>query len=171
MPGAPSFRRITLSPPVMPASTFLQQWRSPWQPLRAARRCLATDSATATITGSAGVTVSPTGISKLQVIAPANVTAGVAFNVTAIAEDSFGNTVPTYLGTVHFTKSDTVTGTAVPADYTFLAADNGVHVFTGGATLITAATQTLTATDTATATITGSDAVTAGMRPPRPHSH
>jgi len=41
----------------------------------------------------------------------------------------------------------------LPANYTFVAADNGVHVFS--ATLKTAGTQSLTATDTVTASITG----------------
>ena len=52
--------------------------------------------------------------------------------------DAFGNTATGYLGTVHFTSSD---GPAVlPANYTFIAGDNGVHTFTT-VTLKTAGTQ------------------------------
>src|SRR5207245_41516 len=36
---------------------------------------------------------------------------------------------------------------AVPADYTFVAGDQGVHVFPNGVTLVTAGSQTITATD------------------------
>jgi hypothetical protein len=56
-----------------------------------------------------------------------------------------------YTGTVAFSSSDTAA--ALPANYTFTAADNGVHTFS--ATLITAGTQSLTATDTATSSLTG----------------
>ena len=46
----------------------------------------------------------------------------------------------------------------MPANYTFVAGDNGVHTFT--ATLKTAGTQSITATDTVTRTITGTQSVT-----------
>ena len=62
--------------------------------------------------------------------------------VTALASD---NTIATgYTGTIHFTSSD---GQAkLPANYTFTAADKGVHTFTG---LILQKTgkQTITITD------------------------
>jgi hypothetical protein len=58
--------------------------------------------------------------------------------------DSSGNVVPGYTGTVHFTSTDAAAG--LPADYTFTAADNGVHTF--NVTFTTAGAQTLTATDT-----------------------
>ena len=72
-------------------------------------------------------------------------------SVTVTARDAFGNIATGYTGTVHFTSSDGQA--ALPADYTFTAADAGVHTFT--ATLKTAGSQTITATDTVTATITG----------------
>jgi hypothetical protein len=43
----------------------------------------------------------------------------------------------------------------LPADYTFTAADQGVHTFT--LTLKTAGSQSITATDTGTGSITGSE--------------
>src|SRR5262249_43323235 len=49
-----------------------------------------------------------------------------------------------YLGTVHFTSTDPLA--VLPADYTFNAADHGVHTFT--AKLKTAGYQSITATDT-----------------------
>jgi hypothetical protein len=48
----------------------------------------------------------------------------------------------------------------VPADYTFVAADNGAHTFTNGVTLVTASSQTVTATDTTNNSITGSGSIT-----------
>ncbi len=70
-------------------------------------------------------------------------TAGTAMQVTVTAVDSSGQTVPSYRGTVHFTSTD---GAAVlPADYTFTAADNGVHTF--NVTFKTAGSQTLTVAD------------------------
>ena len=43
----------------------------------------------------------------------------------------------------------------LPADYTFVAGDNGVHTFSS-VTLETAGIQSITATDIVTSTITGS---------------
>src|SRR5262249_14195281 len=61
-------------------------------------------------------------------------------------------TAPGYTGTVYFSSSDTQAG--LPADYTFTAADHGVHSFS--ATLRTPGSQSLTATDRMTSSITGS---------------
>jgi len=68
------------------------------------------------------------------------------------AQDSSGNVVTGYTGTVHFTSSDAQA--VLPANYTFTAADAGQHTF--NATLETAGSQSLTATDTGPYTITGS---------------
>src|SRR5205823_10501005 len=66
--------------------------------------------------------------------------------VKVTVQDSYGNTVTGYAGTVHFTSSDTNPSVVLPADYTFTGADNGVHTFTG-AILITAPAQTITVDD------------------------
>ena len=79
------------------------------------------------------------------------------FSVAVTAFDIFGNTAVGYAGTVHFTSSDPAA--TLPADYTFTAADQGVHTFTNGVTLVTAGNQTITATDTVTSSITGKAAV------------
>src|SRR5207253_3229386 len=78
-------------------------------------------------------------------------------NVTVTAKDQFDNTATGYTGTVHFTSSDAqaVAGAGLPANYTFVAGDNGVHVFTNGVTLKTVGSRTVTAADTVTSTITG----------------
>lgn len=82
------------------------------------------------------------------------VTAGQSFNITVTAEDGLGNVDTGYVGTVHFTTSDTSTQVVLPGDYTFVAGDAGVHIF--AVTLATAASQTVTVTDTTTPSITGS---------------
>jgi streptogramin lyase/uncharacterized protein YkwD len=81
-----------------------------------------------------------------QVVAPTNVVAGMPFDVTVTAVDAQGNTVLTYTGKIHFSTSDTGTGVMLPADYTFTAADNGVHTF-NGVVLGTAGNTTLTVSD------------------------
>jgi hypothetical protein len=116
----------------------------------------AKDTVTGTITGTtSGITVNAAAATHLTVSAPSSATAGNAFNVTVKALDAFNNTATSYTGTVHFTKSDTGAGSSVPADYTFVAGDNGAHTFTNGVTLVTAGNQTVTATDTVTSSITG----------------
>src|SRR5205085_274910 len=64
-------------------------------------------------------------------------------------------------GTVHFTKSDGGAGSAVPADYTFVAGDNGAHTFTNGVTFVTASDEPLVGNDTMTSCIAGSAGDTA----------
>ncbi len=112
----------------------------------------ATDTATATITGSATTTVNPAPVAThLLVIMPSHVTQGLPAPVTVIALDASNHPVPNYTGTVHLASSD---GSAtLPSDYTFTAADHGIHTFQ--VTLQAGGTQTVTATDTATGTITG----------------
>ena len=106
-------------------------------------------SATATpITDVWRATVAP----QLGVSAPSSPTAGAAFSITVTARDATGNTAANYLGTVHFTSSDAQA--VLPADYTFTAADAGVHTFEG-AILKTAGPQSITATDKATPSLTG----------------
>jgi hypothetical protein len=84
---------------------------------------------------------------------PSSVTAGTAGSFTVTAQKPDGTTATNYTGTVHFTSTDAQAG--LPADYTFTAADAGVHTFS--ATLKTAGTQSITVTDTVTA-IKGTDA-------------
>jgi hypothetical protein len=84
---------------------------------------------------------------------PLSTTAGTASSFTITAKNANGTTATNYTGTVHFSSSD---GQAsLPANYTFTAADAGVHTFS--ATLKTAGTQALTATDSTTASLTGSE--------------
>ncbi len=118
---------------------------------------IATDNVTPTITGTAPVTVAaPAPATHLAITAPANAAAGGPFSVTVTAQSGLPAdtiTAPNYLGTVHFTSDDAAAG--LPADYTFVAGDRGVHTFTGVTLKTVGATKTVTATDTTTPTITG----------------
>ena len=117
-----------------------------------------TDTATSGITGSqAGITVNPAAApaSTLSVAGfPSPTTAGVAHAVTVTARDASGNIATGYRGTVQFSSSDPQA--VLPVNYTFTAADQGVHTFS--AALKTAGAQSLTATDTVTGNIAGSAA-------------
>ena len=99
-------------------------------------------------TASASLTVNPGTATHFLVTASSPVVAGALATVTVTAQDSGGNTAPTYTGTVHFTGTDL--SAVLPADATLA---NGVGTFS--ATFKTAGTQTITATDTVTAAITG----------------
>jgi hypothetical protein len=61
--------------------------------------------------------------------APASTNIGSAFSVTVTARNGDGTTATGYRGTVHFTSSDL--SATLPANYTFIAGDNGSHTFTG----------------------------------------
>ena len=103
------------------------------------------------------ITINPGAATHFVVAATTSTTiaAGGTVGYTVTALDSNGNTATGYPGTVHFTSTDTqaTSGAGLPANYTFVAGDAGVHTFT--ATLKTAGTQSVTATDTATGSITG----------------
>jgi hypothetical protein len=107
------------------------------------------DAGTASITpATLSIPVSPAVTSRFVVAAPASTTAGVALTFTVAAQDAFGNSTPTYAGTVHFSSSDG--GASLPADSTLT---NGAGSFT--ATLKTAGARTITGTDTSSSSTTG----------------
>src|SRR5262249_31321208 len=112
----------------------------------------ATDTASATVAGTQSVTVNPAAASRLLLSTPAIVNAGAQFSLTVTVVDGYGNVVTGYRGTIAFRSSDPTAN--LPRNYTFTAADQGVHTFS--VTLSTPGTQSITTTDTATASITGS---------------
>lgn len=118
----------------------------------------ATDSANG-LTGSATTSVVGPQASKLLVTAPLNTLAGSPFTFTVTAESTSGTVANGYTGVVQFSKSDPNLSASVPGNYTFTAADAGVHTFTSGATLVTSGIQVISATDSSNPTITGSAAV------------
>ena len=83
--------------------------------------------------------------------------------MTVTALDQNNHVVTGYTGTVHFSSSDSLAG--LPANYTFTAADNGVHTFgtgiplLGGVTLKKAGNDTVTVSDAGVPSITGTAAV------------
>jgi hypothetical protein len=97
--------------------------------------------------------VKPAPARQFIISAPSNVTAGVAFSLTVTVKDAYGNVVTGYTGTIHFTSTDATA--MVPKDYTFTAADKGVHTFSG-LVLRKTGTQKITTTDTLNSSLTGS---------------
>jgi uncharacterized delta-60 repeat protein len=118
----------------------------------------ATDTMTNTLVGSeSGIMVQPAAASQFILSAPSSVSKGAKFSLTVTVEDAFGNVVTGYVGTVHFTSSDSTA--TLPADYTFTAADAGVHTFVSKATLRKRGTQTITVTDTQNSALTATDSI------------
>ena len=98
----------------------------------------------------------------MTVTAPAasTVTAGDSMSITVTAYDAYGNVATGYTGTVKFSNDDKA---SLPRNYTFTAADAGVHTFTGlvlhnkkGKQTLT---QTLTVTDTQNTALTATDTI------------
>ena len=115
----------------------------------------ATDTGDASITGAqTGLVVTAAAAHDIVITGPSTVTAGSSQTLTLRARDPYGNTVPTYAGTVHFSSSDT--SPTLPGDYTFVAGDSGVHAFSSAVILRSAGSRSVTATDTVTSSITGS---------------
>ncbi len=114
---------------------------------------------TAQSNASSAVTVLP--LDHFVVSGPSTATAGSPFSVTVTAQDTSNNTLTAYTGTVHFTSSDpsAVSGSGLPADYTFVGADSGSRTFTNGVTLKTAGSRTVSVNDTAQTSKTGSASV------------
>jgi hypothetical protein len=79
--------------------------------------------------------------------------AGTPFSVTVTALDSSGGVNTGYTGTVHFASLDPLA--TLPSDYTFTAADHGVHTFTNGVTFKKEGAQVVGVTDTLFSWIVG----------------
>ncbi len=114
----------------------------------------ATDTMTGRILGSQmGIIVKPAAASQLSIGGRTVVTHGVAFSLTLSVVDAYGNMASGYVGTVHFSSS---AKEAMPANYTFTAADAGHHTFINNVALKRKGTQTLTVTDTLNSALTAS---------------
>src|SRR5207302_7121174 len=116
---------------------------------------VATDTLSASITGTDNLNVAPASAASFKITAPANATVGVSIGTTVTVLDAFGNTATGYNGTVQFTSSDP--SAALPASTT-LAPGIGAGNFS--VTLYSAGTQSFTATDSSVSTITGSAMLT-----------
>jgi ELWxxDGT repeat protein len=113
-----------------------------------------TDTTTGSLTGTeSGLSVNPAAASQFILTALSNVTTGASFSLTLTVEDAYGNVVTGYTGTVHFSSTDT--RATLPSNYTFTAADKGVHTFTG-LVLHKKGNQKITITDTHNSLLTGS---------------
>jgi hypothetical protein len=93
----------------------------------------------------------PPSAPSFVVTGPSSTTAGAPFSMTVTATDANGNVLTNYTGTVDFASFDPQA--VLPANYTFTAADQGVHTFT--VTFKTATPQALFVADTATPTMNG----------------
>jgi hypothetical protein len=112
------------------------------------------DTANAAVVGAQGsIVVNAAAASRLVLSAPASVNAGARFSVTVTVVDAYGNIVTGYRGTVAFRSSDSTA--KLPTNYTFTAADLGVHTFTG-LILRKKGTQSITVTDTLDSSLTTS---------------
>lgn len=112
----------------------------------------ASDSANS-LAASASLSVDAVGtVTHFAIFTLGSATKGVATQVVVVALDAANHVVSGYTGTIHFTSSD---GSAtLPADYSFVASDNGMHVFS--VTFATKGDQTLTLADTSNSSITSS---------------
>jgi len=97
--------------------------------------------------------VNPAAASRFIITAPSSITAGTQFSLTLKVEDTYGNVVTNYTGTIHFSSTDS--RARLPRNYTFTAADKGVHTFTG-LVLHTKGNQKITIADTHNSSLTGS---------------
>jgi adhesin/invasin len=77
----------------------------------------------------------------------------VAFSLTITVVDAYGNVVTGYTNTILFKSTDMTA--MLPGDYTFTAADKGMHTFTG-LVLRKKGKQTITITDRLNSALTGS---------------
>jgi len=146
----------------------------------------ATQLGTATISGTIdGVAMTSTATVQFVagapaafiLSAPANASTGVPFSVTVTAKDANDNTIDGYNGTVFFVSNDSASPT-LPADYTFVAGDHGVHTFTNGVVFHSVGNLSLFVGDRAAPGITGNaiiavkgattTVVTSNVTPARP---
>jgi N,N-dimethylformamidase beta subunit-like protein len=121
----------------------------------------ATDTATASITGSQTLTVTAAAAATLSLSGLTSTVAGTIQTATVTLFAADGTVATGYTGTVHFSSTDALA--VLPADYTFGSSDAGVHPFS--VTLKTTGGQTVSAADTANGALTGSQTVTVSSAP------
>lgn len=110
-----------------------------------------------TLTGTETLVTTPATASYFLVMPSASsLTAGGSQQYTVTVIDSLGRVDANYTGTVNLSSSDRQAG--LPANYTFTAADAGVHMFT--VTLRTAGAQTVFALDVTNYSVVGQSAAT-----------
>lgn len=133
----------------------------------------ATDASVNTLKGSATFTVTPplpTGAPSIAVTGfPGAVAIGQPLAFAVTVKSASGNDAQDYTGTLHFASTDPLA--QLPPDYTFVAADHGIHVFTS--TFESAGNQTMSVTDASSsirggaavdvATVNGFAAISAGV--------
>jgi hypothetical protein len=120
----------------------------------ASQSLTATDTISAAISGSQGsILVNPAAASRLVLSAPASIKGNTPFNLTVTVVDAYGNVVTGYRGTLSFSSTDSSAN--LPKNYTFTAADQGVHIFMA-MRLKKKGNQTITVTDTLTRSLMGS---------------
>ncbi len=135
------------------AGVFAATLRAPASSTGNSRSVTATDTVTASITGSCGVTLYAAPTHTLALIGVgATDTAGAADVFGVTPRDAFNNTQSNYAGSVAFTSSDTAAVLPATALWTSTLA-------TYTLTLMTTGTRTVTATDTITVSITGTSTV------------
>jgi len=116
----------------------------------------ASDTVATSVTGvQNGIAVTAGATRGLVVLTAVSAVAGASRNLIVRAVDGFGNTTAGYRGTVHLTSSDT--RAVLPADYTFTAADAGIHTYSVAPAVVlkTAGSKWLRATDMVKPAITG----------------
>jgi hypothetical protein len=101
------------------------------------------------------VSIAPPAATHFSVSVPPSASAGTAMSVIVSALDAYNHVVPGYTGTVHFSSPDATA--TFPPNYTFTAADNGVHTFTCILTL--APTDPISVNDVTTSAVAGSATV------------
>jgi hypothetical protein len=103
-------------------------------------------------TGTASVTIDPGALATLAITgAPATTYAGIAFTnpITITAYDAQGNVKTNYVGEIEFSSDDPLA--SLPANYTYLPADNGAKQYLGADFILRTTPQAIiTATDTGT---------------------
>ncbi|MCA8994611.1 MAG: VCBS repeat-containing protein [Planctomycetaceae bacterium] len=94
----------------------------------------------------AGIDVSPGNAAYLTTAPLTSAVAGTTQNMTVTLRDIYGNVATNYRGTLHISSDDA--SAILPADYTYTAADAGVHTFE--VTLISASSTTVDISDATT---------------------
>jgi hypothetical protein len=102
-----------------------------------------------------------TQYATLDIIAPANVIAGLGFTITVTAMVS-GQQDKIFNSEIHFTSSDPAA--ILPGDYQFTEVEAGSHTFTNLTALMTPGTQTITATVTTSPGINGTAKIVVSPR-------
>ena len=122
-----------------------------------------TDTINSALTSTQNVTVTAGSAAQIIMTTVSTATVGTPFSAILLIKDAYNNVATNYVGTVHFTSTDSQA--TLPSNYTFTGADAGTHSFSSAITLRTSGSKTLTVAEVSPGTLSATATIAVAALP------